>query len=140
MNPLIVIGALVALSIFLKAQAVRKLVFYPGGVRISKGKLVFNLQIVNPTDQTLSFNSIAGEVSYNGKPVSVLKYFGKLDVKPNSEVVLPISLSLNAAGVLSTIITALTSSPAKDKLINIDATINAGGINYPFNEEFKFSV
>jgi LEA14-like dessication related protein len=131
--PFIAVLGVSAIYFFMsKAKAVKSLKVYfqtlkfdkVTGFRIPPIYAVF--RIVNPTDTSLSVDSIAGNVTVNNKLLATIQNLNKIEIAGRSEILYPIKIQ---APVLSTAFTILDliKTPGKMK-VAFDGTVNAGNV------------
>ena len=122
-----------------KGEAAKALSVKILSIDLRNYKLYLNLQIFNPSRQTIKIDSIAADVYYNSKNIGVIQYI-------NSTPILPLSYSnfknvlieLSPAG-LYTLTTSILLRTDKSKEFIIDGKIFVKGVGLPFVQKFKLS-
>lgn len=90
------------------------------------------VEIINPTNFAISFDSITTDCSIDGNAISTLNYQKNTSVPANStiNINLPIQINpLESAMFLATLI----KNKFKVKTISLTGTINGEGLNIPIN-------
>lgn len=133
------LGAAVLLYILSKKSAAKNLKVYFQTIGFKKGKglnlptvqAVF--RIINPTNSTLTIDSIAGDILVNGSLLSSLSQIDKLNIPGNSESLYTVNIKTPVFNVLSTVYMLFKN---KTKKLNIEFTgsVNSGGIIIPINQ------
>lgn len=97
------------------------------------------VDIVNPTNSSINFDSITLDLSVNNYPISTLNYQKNTTISGNSvtTIKLPIVINPLESGQF---VFNLLSSKGKIKNIRIDGTINGEGIVIPVNVSNQLSA
>jgi len=104
------------------------------GVKLSPALIVFD--ILNPTNDSLTFNSFIGDILYNGQRIAILNYFNKDTVPGNNHKSINIPIMGDVFGFAS-IIQNIIQQGAKSIVIDIQGTMNLNGINVPVFSQYK---
>lgn len=120
-----------------KAEAVGNLNFIPRGVNVNSGVLQLLLGIQNPSSSPLTLNSFVGNIFVNGGAAGNVTLFNPITIQPNAETDVPITISPNVFGVLSTIINTLESGGGvANAKISLQGQANIGTMLYPVTLQF----
>jgi len=120
-----------------KAQAVGNLNFIPRGVNVNGGTLQLILGIQNPSSSALTLNSFVGNLLVNGGAAGNVTFFNPVTIQPNAETEIPVTISPNVFGVISSIVNTLEDGSAvTNTKIALSGQANVGTMLYPINLQF----
>lgn len=94
------------------------------------------VELINPTQIALQFNSLVSDISLNGSNVGIVDYRQPTLLQANQALKIKLPIKVNAAGVVA----FLASGLNKIKTIGFNGTINAQGASIPFNTTLDLSV
>lgn len=101
-------------------------------------KLKLTLGVQNPSNSSFNIKSIVGDLSVNGNYLANVNTFSNVDVKSNAETLLPITVELSIANVVSDVLQLIRLKGKKELNISLVGTVNADGIAFPLNTSFKW--
>jgi len=73
----------------------------------------FGLMIQNPSSQSFTIKSLAGNISANGFRIGSVSSFIPLTIRPNSQQIYLLNIRLSLIGVVSDIIAAFNGNGAR---------------------------
>lgn len=101
---------------------------------ITTGKI--GLVVQNPSNASITLNSMAGTISANGTTIGNISNFqGGVLIPANQQTLVTVNVALSLAGLLSNLFTILTQPNGVNPVAFViagNANIN-GGMNVPFN-------
>lgn len=137
-------AAALAIGYFLlrKSAAAGNLVFFPGNVTgmafiDSTPQITFELRVQNTSGTDLLLNSLAGNLSSNGYLVGNVSNFSGAVIPGNSQVVIPLTVSLQVIGIVTDLIRAFQYKNFTQN-IDLDARANVNNIQVPV--QLSYSV
>jgi LEA14-like dessication related protein len=92
------------------------------------------LEIINPTDFAISFNSIVTDLSLNGNAVSTLSIQKATTIGANKSIEIAMPIKLNGFEILM-FIKDFISAKGKLKQVSLTGSINGEGFIIPINIE-----
>lgn len=143
-NEILIWSALLAGAWFLfgrKAVAASNLTFYPGQVLNMQFLgatpiLTVSVQVQNTSSAQLIVNSFSGNVTSNGTLIGNVYNFSPITILPNSQQMVPVTLQLNATGIVNDIVNIFTSGSSRQQL-TVNASANVEGIQVPISLNFQ---
>lgn len=132
--------AAVAFVLFSKARALANLVFSPGTVNnmgFINGTPVadFTILVQNTSSAGLTVNSFAGNVFSNNTLVGNVFNFSPVDIPPNSQVPVNVSIQFKALGIVNDIIRSFQYNNF-GQVVSIDGFANVSGLQLPIHLQF----
>ena len=129
------------MSLLYKSKAAGQLKALPGGFSISVGKLKIKVLLFNPTNASFTVRSVIGDVYVGGKNIGVVSYFGDLKLAANQRTTLELTVTANAGGLTTTLLSTLTaiinkSYSASSQGVVVKLTCNAD--NVIINQELNY--
>jgi hypothetical protein len=118
-----------------KKNVANKLQYYPKGVRFDKGKLIFDLDIVNPSTTQLYFDNLFATIENQGLIVGRIQYVGRTYIQPQATT--GVSFTIKAVWLdMGTFFAKVYKGEIKDVLVK--GTINSMGAALPFEYKVPF--
>lgn len=106
------------------------------GIKLAPLRIVFD--IYNPTNSPITFNSILADVLYNGNRIGILNNFGNTTIPANSHATVDIQVGGDVVGFIG-FLNNIIAQGLKNIIIQIQGTINVGGISLPINKDYKLA-
>lgn len=137
--PFVLIAAAVAYYYVSFGSAAKKLKFYFQSIKFGSSKgfsippIYAVFRIVNPSNTTISVNSIAGDITINGSPLASIQNLEKFTVSARSERFYEVKIQAPITSILSTVYSLFTSKGKKYTLA-FDGTVNAAGAAIAINQ------
>ena len=137
---LIIVGVLAAAGLYLlsRSAAAQKLKIYFKTLTVGKIKgfnipeIFAQFSIVNPTNTTLTVDSIAGDIFVNKKLFTSFQNLNKVTIPANAEIIYPIKLQIQTLSAVLSIISLIKN---KEKLnVYFDGTVNSSGFVIPIKD------
>jgi LEA14-like dessication related protein len=125
-------------------RAASNLTFVPGNITsfslngISPVVYV-DLIVQNTNNVSFTINSLSGSVLTDSSNIGNISNFTPVLVPGNSQGVIPLTLVLQPIGIVSEIISIITGGVGS-KTLRIKGTVNANGIQSPFDVPYKVGV
>lgn len=91
--------------------------------------------VQNPTNQKAILKGVAGNLNFNGNPVSNVSNFVEQTIQPRSESIINIDVKPSLIGVSSTIIDVIRGK-AKGGQFTFVGSANVDGIVLPINQTY----
>lgn len=131
---LLIGGSYLAYRLLNKAVTGRSLNVKVRGLNLNPiSKASLSIELINPTANAISFDSIVLDLSVNDYAISTLNYQVKTEVAGNSSKTINIPVKINPLDGLQFITNFLTTKGSKVNKISITGTINSDGLPYPIN-------
>lgn len=140
---LLIGGALLAYNALTKGAALAQLNFYPGkvtGIKFdgSTPVLSFILTVQNTSNQNIVLRSIAGNLFANGYLIGNVASFIPVNIGPNSQTNLFLTVRLSLIGVVTDVINALNNTGlGLHQVIELQSTANVDRYQIPVNISYK---
>lgn len=101
-------------------------------VNLQKQKIMMTLGVMNPTNGTITFNSVVGALLLNNNQVATVESYDKKIIAPTAKTNLTLSLRPTLVGVFQTI-KDLWKSKLQGAKINAEfvGSANVDGITFP---------
>lgn len=99
---------------------------------ISNAAIIF--EVINPSNQQLSFDSITADISLDDNAVATVNYQKHTTIDANTSIDIPLKFKINPVDVASMLISKGISKSLNIKKIDITGTINGEGINLPIQK------
>lgn len=97
------------------------------------------VEIINPTDYSISFNSIALDLEIDSNPISTISIQKTQNIPANKSVEVALPIKLNGFDILL-FIKDFISNKGKVKKIALKGTVNGEGFAIPINIEQNINV
>lgn len=134
--PIVVGGGL--LYYFTKGKTAKNLKIYLDGVKFGSVKglslpdTFVRFKIINPTNNSITITSLAGDLKINNKDFASISNTEKFDIPGNKEVFYSVKITAPIISVLQTIYNYFK---AKQKLkLSFDGIVNSTGVTIPINQ------
>jgi LEA14-like dessication related protein len=137
--PFVLVAAAVAYYYVSFGSAAKKLKFYFQSIKFGPSRgfsippIFAVFRIVNPSNTTISIDSIAGDITINGSPLASIQNLEKFTVSARSERLFEIKIQAPITNVLSTAYQLFTTK-GKKYSIAFDGTVNAAGAAIAINQ------
>lgn len=101
-------------------------------VNIPKQKVIMTLGVMNPTNNTITFNSVVGALLLNGNQVATIESYDKTIIAPTAKTNIVLSLRPSVIGIFQTI-KDVWKSKLQGAKINAEfvGSANVDGITFP---------
>lgn len=139
-----VLAGVAGLYIWNLKNAASNLVYTPGditGFTIDGiSPIIYaDLIIQNTSNIEFTINSLAGNVTCDSTQVGNISNFTPVRILPNSQGALPLTLKMLPIGLVNNIISVITGG-AGSKVLKLDGSVNANGVQSAFSMTFKAGV
>lgn len=135
-NILLLTGGVFLWWIFNKKNVAEKLQYYPNTILIEKGKLIFRMDIVNPSTTQLYFDNLFATVQSNGLIVGRIQYVGRTYIQ--AQATTTVNFVIKAVWLdLGTFLAKVIKGEVKT--VQIIGTINSMGVSIPFDSNIPIS-
>ena len=105
-------------------------------VQIQKKAIIITLGVNNPTSQSLTINSIVGNLLLSGRTVASIETFNKTNVMPNAKTLLDLTVKPSLVGMAQIAIAlAKKTEKAADLKLKFVGAGNVDGIAIPINTQ-----
>jgi LEA14-like dessication related protein len=137
--PFVLVAAAVAYYYVSFGSAAKKLKFYFQSIKFGPSRgfsippIYAVFRIVNPSNTTISVDSIAGDITINGSALASIQNLEKFTVSARSERLFEIKIQAPITNVLSTVYQLFTTK-GKKYSIAFDGTVNAAGAAIAINQ------
>jgi LEA14-like dessication related protein len=137
--PFVLVAAAVAYYYVSFGSAAKKIKFYFQSIKFGSSKgfsippIYAVFRIVNPSNTTITIDSIAGDITINGSALASIQNLERFTVSARSERLYEVKIQAPISNVLSTAYQLFTT---KGKKYNIafDGTVNAAGAAIAINQ------
>jgi len=109
-----------------------KLEFYPLNLELIHGKLVFTMEILNPTGNPLKIDSFFGGVFANDKKIGSIERGKPFTLKKKGRTPVTFPVKLVGTGIIQTLL-----SGSKKYKFKIMGVAHALGVDTPINQELS---
>jgi LEA14-like dessication related protein len=138
---LIVGAGLILWSFISKSNVINSLRILINRIHVEFSGLspVITLYIVvqNPTNDTFTIYSLAGDVYVNGNFVGNVSNFTKFTVERNSQLEVPIVLKLSIVSLISQVVDIVTGKSAAGGTVQLRGNINLDNQQFPVDIAYK---
>jgi LEA14-like dessication related protein len=137
--PFVLIAGALAYYYISFGSAAKKLKFYFQSIKFGSSKglsippIFAVFRIVNPSNTTITVDSIAGDITINGSALASIQNLEKFTVSARSERLYEVKIQAPITNLLSTVYALLTSK-GKRYAIAFDGTVNAAGAAISVNQ------
>lgn len=101
-------------------------------------KLKLTLGVQNPSNSNFNLKSVVGDLSVNGNYFANVNAFKSVDIKSNSETLLPITVEPSIGNVVTSVLQLIRLKGKTGLNVSLVGTVNADGVAYPLNTAFKW--
>lgn len=144
MKQIVILGTALLLGtyIFSKKKFADSVRFSFDKIKIQGKKIFVTLGVSNPTNQSLTINSIVGDLILNGSTIAAVESFVTTTIKPNAKTFLQVQLIPSGLGILQQakmfLLAALQKKNDKKKekqkiASSFKGSANVQGNNFPIN-------
>lgn len=136
-NPLLIgAAAFAAWYFWTRANTLKSLIFNPVGLGVQGAGISLQLEVENPTSNSLQFNGFAGSLTVNGSNVGNVTDFQPVLLAPGSTRI-NLFVSPNVFGIASGVIGILDGNEGSGNFqSSLNGTANVNGIPLPVNINF----
>lgn len=136
-SPLLIVGAgLAAWYFWTRANALKSLVFNPVGLGVQGAAISLQMEVDNPTSNSLQLNGFAGQLYVNGSPIGNVTDFQPVMVLPGAARI-NLLITPNVFGIAAGVISQLDGSEGSGNFsASLVGTANVNGIPLPVNISF----
>jgi len=116
--------------------------YYPGnitGFSLIPPVITVDLIVQNTSNVSFTINSLAANVTSDGTQIGNVSDFIPVTIGPNSQGPIPLTLKLLPLGIVNDIISIITGGVGSRNIL-IKGTVNANGIQQPFELPFKVGL
>jgi LEA14-like dessication related protein len=104
-------------------------------------KQSLRIELLNPGNMPLNFESLIAALSINGRQFGTLDFRQRTNLGPTSRTIINIPIRLNPIGGAQLLTSILTGSTQfKGSTIDIDGTLNAGGLIIPIKNNIPLAI
>jgi len=124
------------------SRAAGYLQYYPGnitGFSLIPPVITVDLVVQNTSNITFTINSLAANVTSDGTQIGNISDFTPVVIPANSQGAVPLTLRLLPIGIVNDIISIITGGVGS-RTILIKGTVNANGVQQPFELPFKVGL
>lgn len=134
-------GAIIALTAFQKFRSAGSLNFYPGSLKNIyldgiTPVATFGLVIQNPSSQSFTVKSLAGNLTANGFQIGNVSSYLPIEILANSQRTYNLTVRLSILGVVNDIISAFNGNGAT-QTIEFKAWANVDNLSVPITLKYK---
>lgn len=134
-NGVLLIGGVVALWVLSKAHTGQNLQFQPLAANWDGGALQVQIGVLNPTNDSLQLNSIAGQLYVNGTAVGTVSNFVPTTIQPNQQTPITLRYVPSIFGAVTAILNQITNGGGL--LVAFNGSANVNSIVLPVNLNFQ---
>ncbi len=137
--PVLAVSGILALiySLVKKGQGLNEITARITGVNISGLDLYVNLQIFNPSNESLMIDSISANVYFNNVQIGTIQFINKTPIQPlGYSEFKNIKITLSPTGIVTLTTRIITRQETSGTLL-IDGKLFVGGIALPLQQTFK---
>lgn len=139
-STLIPVGIFAALAFILakKFNAANNFVFLLKGLSVTKFPLIeLVIGIGNPSGDSFNVQSIAGEITVNGKMMGTVNSFQKIIIAPNKETLLRLKVEPSLVNIGQTFAQMIQQKQRGNFTIVMKGTANVSGVPIPLNIKYQ---
>jgi hypothetical protein len=96
-----------------------------------------DIGILNPSRESFTIKSIAGNIISNGYSLGTVSAFDTVEIKATSQAVYPVYIRVNAIGAGADVINMITHGVGNGVTVTFKGTVNASGITAPLDISYK---
>lgn len=141
---LIYLAIAAGLYIWNLGRAASNLNYFPGNItgysiQGFSPAVYIELIVQNTNNVSFTLNSLAGNVFTDGTLIGNISNFMPVEIPGNSQVPIPLTLTLQPMGLVNEIIEIITGGVG-GRDIRIQGSVNANGFQEPFSIDYKVGV
>ena len=103
------------------------------GVRIAGNQLQIKLGLLNPTNATITINSIVGVLNSKGNDIANVSSFEKVQVLPNNKTFINLTVQPSLIGLFTTVKQIVKRGGLKNLNLKFKGTANVNGLPLPID-------
>jgi len=103
------------------------------GVRIANNKLQIKLGLSNPTNASVTINSIVGVLNSKGNDIANVQSFEKVTILPNNKTMISLDVTPSLIGLFTTVKQIVKKGGLKNLNLRFKGTANVNGLPLPID-------
>lgn len=103
------------------------------GVRIANNKLQIKLGLSNPTNASVTINSIVGVLISKGNDIANVQSFEKVTILPNNKTFISLDVTPSLIGLFTTVKQIVRKGGLKNLNLRFKGTANVNGLPLPID-------
>ena len=103
------------------------------GVRIANNKLQIKLGLSNPTNASVTINSIVGVLNSKGNDIANVQSFEKVTILPNNKTFISLDVTPSLIGLFTTVKQIVRKGGLKNLNLKFKGTANVNGLPLPID-------
>jgi hypothetical protein len=103
------------------------------GVRIANNKLQIKLGLSNPTNASVTINSIVGVLNSKGNDIANVQSFEKVTILPNNKTIISLDVTPSLIGLFTTVKQIVKKGGLKNLNLKFKGTANVNGLPLPID-------
>lgn len=103
------------------------------GVRIANNKLQIKLGLSNPTNASVTINSIVGVLNSKGNDIANVQSFEKVTILPNNKTFISLDVTPSLVGLFTTVKQIVRKGGLKNLNLRFKGTANVNGLPLPID-------
>jgi len=103
------------------------------GVRIANNKLQIKLGLSNPTNASVTINSIVGVLNTKGSDIANISSFEKITILPNNKTFINLDVAPSLIGIFTTVKQIVKKGGLKNLSLKFKGTANVNGLPLPID-------
>ena len=103
------------------------------GVRIANNKLQIKLGLSNPTNASVTINSIVGVLISKGNDIANVQSFEKVTILPNNKTMINLDVTPSLIGLFTTVKQIVRKGGLKNLNLRFKGTANVNGLPLPID-------
>lgn len=103
------------------------------GVRIANNKLQVKLGLSNPTNASVTINSIVGVLNSKGNDIANVSSFEKVTIAPNNKTFISLDVTPSLVGLFTTVKQIVKRGGLKNLNLRFKGTANVNGLPLPID-------
>lgn len=103
------------------------------GVRIANNKLQIKLGLSNPTNASVTINSIVGVLNSKGNDIANVQSFEKVTILPNNKTFISLDVTPSLVGLFTTVKQIVRKGGFKNLNLKFKGTANVNGLPLPID-------
>ena len=132
-----ILGVLVLAGVGYWAYSRKKLketaLFSFDGVRIANNKLQIKLGLSNPTNASVTINSIVGVLNSKGNDIANVQSFETVKILPNNKTFINLDVTPSLVGLFTTVKQIVKKGGLKNLNLKFKGTANVNGLPLPID-------
>jgi LEA14-like dessication related protein len=135
--PLLIVvggGIYAAVHFGKKALAVKALNVKLRDIKLDPiNQAAITMEVINPTNYPISFNSITTDVAINGSNIATLNFQKLTQLKANDSIKINLPIKINPLEGLSFLVSFFSKKKTSGNSVTITGTVNGEGLSFPIN-------